>query len=128
MTRRRLFSGLTLAALLTVPRLLAEGPRPLRVDDIFALKTVGDPQISPDGAWVAYTVRSLDPKEDASDTDVYMVPLRRRRARAAHRQPEAGDARRASARTAAISPSSPAARARRPRSGCSTAAAARRSS
>src|SRR6185369_14597433 len=40
---------------------------------IFALKTVGDPRISPDGAWIAYTVSSLDKKEDSSDTDIYMV-------------------------------------------------------
>src|SRR5436305_15279264 len=73
MTRRAFFTGLTLAALLTAP-LLAEGPRPLRVDDIFALKQVSDPQVSPDGAWVSYTVRWLDAKEDAADSDVYMVP------------------------------------------------------
>lgn len=74
MTRRAsALAGLMLAALLTAP-LLAEGPRPLRVDDIFALKLVSDPQISPDGAWVSYTVRWLDPKEDAADSDVYMVP------------------------------------------------------
>ena len=36
-------------------------------------ETVGDPRISPDGAWVAYTVTTLDRKEDNSDTDIYMV-------------------------------------------------------
>src|SRR4051812_43411239 len=51
----------------------AQQRRPLQPDDIFALKTVGDPRISPDGAWVAYTVSSLDRKEDTSDTDIYMV-------------------------------------------------------
>jgi dipeptidyl aminopeptidase/acylaminoacyl peptidase len=49
--------------------------RPLRVEDIFALKTVADPRLSPDAKWVAYTVASLDLKEDASDTDVWMVPF-----------------------------------------------------
>jgi len=34
--------------------------RPLRVDDYFALKNVGGPRVSPDGAWVAYTVRAQD--------------------------------------------------------------------
>ncbi len=29
----------------------AQTRRPLQPDDIFALKTVGDPRISPDGAW-----------------------------------------------------------------------------
>jgi len=71
-------AGALLAALLAAPLaglLAAEAPRPLKVDDIFALKSVGDPQISPDGTWVAYTVRRLDPKEDAADTDIYMVPF-----------------------------------------------------
>ena len=63
-----------LGALLAAP-LAAAGPRPLKVDDIFALKSVGDPQVSPDGHWVAYTVRSLDPKADTSDSDLYMVPF-----------------------------------------------------
>jgi dipeptidyl aminopeptidase/acylaminoacyl peptidase len=52
----------------------AQTRRPLEPSDIFELKTVGDPRISPDGAWVAYTVSSLDKKEDNSDTDIYMVP------------------------------------------------------
>jgi dipeptidyl aminopeptidase/acylaminoacyl peptidase len=48
--------------------------RPLAVDDIFELRNVGDPRISPDGKWVAFTVSQMDRKKDASDTDVYMVP------------------------------------------------------
>lgn len=56
------------------PPALAQ-PRPLRVDDLFALKAVADPRVSPDGLWVAYTVRSLDAKEDAADSDVYIAPL-----------------------------------------------------
>jgi dipeptidyl aminopeptidase/acylaminoacyl peptidase len=67
--------ALSLSAPLAALAAAAEGPRPLKVDDIFNLKSVGDPQISPDGAWVAYTVRWLDAKEDSSDTDVYMVPF-----------------------------------------------------
>src|SRR5262245_30292543 len=51
----------------------AQSRRPLEPSDIFELKTVGDPRISPDGAWVAYTVSSLDKKEDTSDTDIYMI-------------------------------------------------------
>ncbi|OLC75418.1 MAG: hypothetical protein AUH72_20335, partial [Acidobacteria bacterium 13_1_40CM_4_65_8] len=52
----------------------AQSRRPLTPDDIFELKSVGDPRISPDGAWVAYTVSTMDRKEDNSDTDIYMVP------------------------------------------------------
>jgi dipeptidyl aminopeptidase/acylaminoacyl peptidase len=50
-------------------------PRLLRPDDIFALKTLNDPQVSPEGSWVAFTVRTIDAKEDRRDTDVWMVPL-----------------------------------------------------
>ncbi len=66
---------LVLVFLLAAPLAAAEAPRPLKVDDIFSLKTVGDPQLSPDGRWVAYTVRALDPKEDSADTDIYMLPF-----------------------------------------------------
>ena len=55
-------------------RLAAQSRRPLQSDDIFEIKTVGDPRISPDGAWVAYTVSRLDRKDDDADTDIYMVP------------------------------------------------------
>ena len=67
----------------------AQSRRPLQPDDIFELKTVGDPRISPDGAWVAYTVSTLDRKEDNSDTDIYMVVDRRRRTGPADGQQEA---------------------------------------
>ena len=59
----------SLCALSLVPA-SAQSRRPLNPDDIFELKTVGDPRISPDGAWVAYTVAAMDRKEDSSDTDI----------------------------------------------------------
>ncbi|MCA1652212.1 MAG: hypothetical protein LC753_18785 [Acidobacteria bacterium] len=69
----------TVALLVTVPSIAPAQPlRPLKVDDIFAFKNVGDPRVSPDGAWIAYTVSQMDQKKDASDTDIYMVPRRRR--------------------------------------------------
>jgi dipeptidyl aminopeptidase/acylaminoacyl peptidase len=52
----------------------ANAHRPLDVDDYFALKSVGDPRISPDGEWVAYTVRSQDLEEDSRETQIWMVP------------------------------------------------------
>ncbi|MBM3788758.1 MAG: S9 family peptidase, partial [Acidobacteria bacterium] len=55
--------------------LSAQETRPLKVEDIFAFKNVGDPRISPDGKWVAYTVSAMDAKEDSSDTDIYMCPI-----------------------------------------------------
>ena len=70
--RRAIFPILVLSLLLSAAD---TAPRPLRPDDVFALKTVSEPQISPEGTWVAYTVRTLDAKEDRRDTDVWMVPM-----------------------------------------------------
>ena len=74
MIRRPLLAILSLAcAFLSASAALAQ-QRTLRVDDLFALKSVGDPQLSPDGQWVAYTVQTLDLKEDSSDTDIFLAP------------------------------------------------------
>jgi dipeptidyl aminopeptidase/acylaminoacyl peptidase len=67
-------AALLAAACALVPGAQAER-RHLRPDDVLALKDVGDPRLSPDGQWVAFTVRSLRAKEDDADTDVYMVPF-----------------------------------------------------
>ncbi|MEZ5426245.1 MAG: S9 family peptidase [Pyrinomonadaceae bacterium] len=48
--------------------------KPLTIDDFFKMKTLGDPRVSPDGRWVAYTVTELDLKEDKSETRIWMVP------------------------------------------------------
>lgn len=45
----------------------------MKLDDLFRIKNVGDPQVSPDGKWVAYVVSSIDVKADKSDSDVWMV-------------------------------------------------------
>jgi dipeptidyl aminopeptidase/acylaminoacyl peptidase len=49
-------------------------PRAIAIDDEFAVKTVDDPQISGDGAWVAYTVETASLKQDKSHTRVWLVP------------------------------------------------------
>jgi dipeptidyl aminopeptidase/acylaminoacyl peptidase len=45
----------------------------LTPDDILSLKSVSDPQISPDGDWIAYAVESIDFEEDESSTQIFMV-------------------------------------------------------
>ena len=77
MIRRAIRSVLvvTLAAGLAVAAGAAQERRLLTVDDLFALENVGDPRISPDGKWVAYTVSEMDAKKDVSDTDIWMSPI-----------------------------------------------------
>ncbi len=43
------------------------------LDDVARMKSVSDPQVSPDGAWVAYSVRTPDLKEDRNSSDIWMT-------------------------------------------------------
>jgi dipeptidyl aminopeptidase/acylaminoacyl peptidase len=67
--------GVLAVLVFAAPLPAATATRPLRVDDLFALKDLDDPQLSPDGKLVAYCVRTLDKKKDKSDRDVYMVAI-----------------------------------------------------
>lgn len=60
-------------ALLAVTASAQQGKRPLNVEDIYNLREVRDPQRSPDGRWVAYTVTRAVKDTDKNDTDVWMV-------------------------------------------------------
>lgn len=51
------------------------GKRPLTVDDYFRIKEVGDPQLSPDVKWVAYTVKTASLKDDKNYERIWMVPV-----------------------------------------------------
>ncbi|HET7220854.1 MAG TPA: S9 family peptidase [Vicinamibacterales bacterium] len=62
-----------LAALPAQPIPAAQGKRPVAVDDLFKVFDVRDPQRSPDGKWVAYTVMRAVRETDKNDTDVWMV-------------------------------------------------------
>ena len=51
----------------------AQNKRPLRSSDLYLLKDVRDPELSPDGNWVAYTVTAIDSAKDKSDNDIWMT-------------------------------------------------------
>jgi len=61
------------ASTLLAPSAPAAETRPLRPGDVFSLKDVADPRLSPDGRFVAYTLTTLDPKEDEAVTNLYLV-------------------------------------------------------
>jgi dipeptidyl aminopeptidase/acylaminoacyl peptidase len=54
-------------------RVQASQKRPLTLDDQFNFHKVSDPQISPDGNWIAYTVENVDVKNDTKDKDIYIT-------------------------------------------------------
>ncbi len=63
-----------LLILVCVAALAAQSTRrPLKVDDLFRIQDVRDPQLSPDGQWIAYVVSTTDAKGDKSSTDIWMV-------------------------------------------------------
>jgi dipeptidyl aminopeptidase/acylaminoacyl peptidase len=47
---------------------------PLSIDDLINMKSVRNPEISPDGKWVAFTVSESDLEEDKSETRIWMIP------------------------------------------------------
>jgi len=51
----------------------AQTRRPLKLDDLTRFRNVGDPQCSPDGNSVAYTVSTIDAKDDKSSTHIWMI-------------------------------------------------------
>jgi dipeptidyl aminopeptidase/acylaminoacyl peptidase len=50
-------------------------PRAVTLDDYFQIRAVSDPQLSPDGQWVAYSVKTPLLKDDKNEDRIWMVPL-----------------------------------------------------
>lgn len=67
----RLVSCFLLSAVMAAAQ--SSAPRVLKVEDAHREIGVRDPQVSPDGAWVAYTVSTIDKAQEKSDTDIWMV-------------------------------------------------------
>ncbi len=67
--------SILLAFLIALIHLLsAQTPkRPMKPADLYKLAGVSDPQVSPDGLWVAYTVTTVDSLKDSRSSDVWMI-------------------------------------------------------
>lgn len=50
----------------------AQNKRPLQPNDVYRLKTLSSPQISPDGNWVLYQLRMVDSVKDKSQSDLWI--------------------------------------------------------
>jgi dipeptidyl aminopeptidase/acylaminoacyl peptidase len=68
-----LLSSLAFAALAPVMAQTAVSPHPMALNDVFRVQDVGNPEVSPHGKWVLYTVSSMDLKKDHRTTDLWMV-------------------------------------------------------
>jgi len=74
MNRLVILLCLTLPASL-VPRPAAAQKRAITFDDFLALKVVSDPQLSPDGKWVAYTVATPSLQDNRNVSRVWVVEV-----------------------------------------------------
>jgi len=70
---RRLFLALLVLAF-TLPA-FAQAKHPFTFDDMMKLKRVGDPQVSPDGKWVIFSVMDVDLEANTKTPHIWIVPL-----------------------------------------------------
>jgi dipeptidyl aminopeptidase/acylaminoacyl peptidase len=59
--------------LLLAPAICAWAARPMTVDDLLAVRTVSDPQVSPDGKWIVYVVAEIDRETQKTNSDLWLV-------------------------------------------------------
>jgi len=70
---RRLFFPLLVLAF-TVP-VLAQAKHPFTFEDMMKLKRVREPEVSPDGKWVIFSVVDVDLDADTKTPHIWIVPL-----------------------------------------------------
>jgi len=71
---RRLFL-VFLAFIALVLSVVAQAKHPFTFEDMMKLKRVGDPQVSPDGKWVIFSVVDVDLAANTRTPHVWIVPL-----------------------------------------------------
>lgn len=69
----RRLSALALAAVAAATIVSAAEPHPFTVHDLLAMLRIGDPQVSPDGAQVVFTVRETDLAANKGRTDLWLA-------------------------------------------------------
>lgn len=69
---------------------VAAEPHPFTIHDMLAMDRISDPQVSPDGVWVAYNVRSTDVEANKGLTDIWVSRVDGSEAKQLTRDP-AGD-------------------------------------
>lgn len=61
--------------LLLNPLAFAQSKRPMTPEDLYEIKRISDPQVSPDGKWIAYTISVPDLKENNFNSDIWLIPV-----------------------------------------------------
>lgn len=72
---KRVFALLTIA-IMSIGSALAKEQQPARpfsIEDLLKIRRVADPQISPDGRWIAYTIADTDKAANNRTTQIYLI-------------------------------------------------------
>lgn len=70
---KKIIPMLLLSALLTVS-LMAADRRAMTADDLWAMKRIGDPVLSPDGRWIAYSQTAYSMEKNSGNSDLWLLP------------------------------------------------------
>src|SRR6266436_10153320 len=57
----------------SIPKPASATPRNITIDDFFQIRDVSQPEMSPDGQWVVYSVRTRMLKDDKNEQRLWMV-------------------------------------------------------
>ena len=66
--------ALLVLLLLPISGIAGEPRRPMKIEDLFRFKRVADPQISPDGKWVVYTLGIVDLDANKITANLWLAP------------------------------------------------------
>jgi dipeptidyl aminopeptidase/acylaminoacyl peptidase len=69
------FAASALACLLPLPALAADAPHPFTARDLQAMRRISEPQVSPRGDRVAFTLRTADFEANKGRTDLWVVGI-----------------------------------------------------
>lgn len=72
--KRRLIFLIIACVGIFVASTVAAAPRPFTIEDIYRIKSVRDPQISPDGKWIAFVVSVPSLEKNRSNSDIWLIP------------------------------------------------------
>src|SRR2546425_290665 len=71
---RRWMSVLLLLLLLFATAVAGADKKRFTVDDLLKIRRVSDPQLSPDGKWIAFTISELDWERNTRNSDIWLIP------------------------------------------------------
>src|ERR1700693_5852059 len=71
---RRFFLGLLAIISFTFPT-VAQAKRPFTFEDMMKLRRVGEPEVSPDGKWVIFSVVDVNLEANTKTPHIWIVPM-----------------------------------------------------